>query len=126
MCRSTQKGRLNSKPSFLCVYLIVDIRKTDHVGAAFAHDGYAVAVALSVLVENTFGVAMHAGVYAVIGGYEIACRFKKRIAFFLVGGVGKAVGVSAHVDRFGATAIAFVVLAVFQSAFDVFHVCFSL
>ena len=106
-------------------FSVLDIGEADHFVGAFAHNGDAVGDATVVFIEDALGVATHGGVHAVIGGDKVVGRLEERGALFFVGGVGKAVGAFAHVDVFGAAAIAFVELTFFQSAFNVFHGFFS-
>ena len=100
---------------------IFNIGEAHHFAASFAHNGYAVRNAAIVFIENTFCVAGHGCVHAVIRGNKIGGGFEKRVAFFLVGRVGEAIGASAYVYAFGTATIAFVKSAIFESAFDVFH-----
>ena len=85
------------------------------------HNGYAVTYATIVFVENAFGVTADGGVDAVICGNEVVGGFKHGSAFLFVRRISEAIGLSADVYVFGAAAIAFVELAFFKSAFDVFH-----
>ena len=89
--------------------------------SALVHYGNAVGFAFVVAVENALCVARYGGIYAVIGGDKVLSRFKHGGALFFVGRIGEAIGVGAYVYIFGAAAVAFVKLAFFESAFNVFH-----
>lgn len=86
-----------------------------------AHYGDAVAYAAVILIEDTFCRAGYLSIHAVVGRDKVGGGFEKRITLFFVGRIGEAIGVGAYVYIFGAAAVAFVKLAFFESAFDVFH-----
>ena len=100
---------------------VFDKRQTGGLFAALPHDGDTVGNTAVVFVENAVGRTDDFGIDRIVGRHEVAACLELGLGFILVERVRQAIGVRAYVDVFGAAAVAFVILAAFQSAFQVFH-----
>jgi hypothetical protein len=107
-------------------FLFFDERKTTCFSIVFAHNCDAVCDTGVVTVKQTLCATRDFRIYGVVGRNKVSSGFEHTLAFRTVDFIRNAFGVVVNRNFFGATAIAFVVLTVFKSAFEVFHKSFSL